>query len=222
MTQISTGNAASTSVAKTFFRVAGVSNNGTSAMVTTLTMDAHHDVVGDHHRFSAVTVGNDIWPLDHLGAFAMRTALELSGVNVIDLDIVVLFSNHCFTRSLRAYESVDDALIVMDGNEKRVFDQERYLLSRQFLPRVIWELPKRHILVADPARPNFVTFEIPAAAPGADPQRYAVFFEVKKDSTRPKRMLLRVQSAYILDKPHKRLLRAGKMRFQVILKRAYL
>jgi hypothetical protein len=98
---------------------------------------------------------------------------------------------------------------------------ERYALSRQYLPRLILELPSRHILVADPTRPNFVTFELPPAAPGAEPVRYAVFFEVKKDSVRRRRMLLRVQSAYILDKPNKRLLKADKMRFQVVLKRAY-
>ena len=133
----------------------------------------------------------------------------------------MLFSNHCFTRSLIQGEEVDDTLIVMDGSEKRVLDKERYDLSRQYLPRLILELPKRHIQVADPTRPNFVTFELSPTAPGADPVRYAVFFEVKKDSIRRKRMLLRVQSAYILDKPGKRLLKADKMRFQVVLKRAY-
>jgi len=59
--------------------------------------------------------------------------------------------------------------------------------------------PTRHILVADPTRPNFVTFELPPAAPGAEPVRYAVFFEVKKDSVRRRRMLLRVQSASFRD-----------------------
>jgi len=190
-------------------------------MITTVPMDDHHDVVADHHRFARVTVGTEIWQFDHLEAFAMRVPLELSPGKPIDVDIVVLFSNHCFTRGLNPGEVVEDARVVMDRSEKRVLDEDRYALSRQYLPRLILELPTRHILVADPTRPNYVTFELPPAAPGAEPMRYAVFFEVKKDSVRRKRMLLRVQSAYILDKPSKRLLKADKMRFQTILKRAY-
>ena len=190
-------------------------------MTAKVPMDDHHDVVADHHRFTGLAVGTEVWQLDHLEAFALRVPLELSPGKPVDIDIVVLFSNHCFTRGLNPGEVVDDDLIVMDGSEKRVVDKERYSLSRQYLPRLILELPTRHILVADPTRPNFVTFELPPVAPGAEPVRYAVFFEVKKDSVRRRRMLLRVQSAYILDKPSKRLLKADKMRFQVILKRAY-
>lgn len=190
-------------------------------MMTKIPMDDHHDVVADHHRFAGVTVGAEVWQFDHLDAFAMRVPLEISPQKPIDIDIVVLFSNHCFSRGLNQGEVVDDSLVIMDGSEKRVLDKERYALSRQYLPRLILDLPNRHILVADPTRPNFVTFELPSAELGAEPVRYAVFFEVKKDSVRRKRMLLRVQSAYILDKPSKRLLKADKMRFQVILKRAY-
>lgn len=184
-------------------------------------IDNHQDVVADHHRFVTVNVANEVWEFDHLEAFALRVALELAPGKPTDIDVVVLFSNHCFTRSLIQGEVVDDSLTVLDGSEKRVLDKERYDLSRQYLPKLILELPKRHIQVADQTKPNFVTFELPSTAPGADPVRYAVFFEVKKDSVRRKRMLLRVQSAYILKNPSKRLLKAEKMRFQVVLKRAY-
>ena len=44
-----------------------------------------------------------------------------------------------------------------------------------------------------------------------------MFFEVKKDRSRKRRLLLRIQSAYILENPSKRLLKAEKMRFHVIL-----
>lgn len=190
-------------------------------MMATVPMNPHHDVVEDHHRFAPMTVGDEIWHFDHLEAFAMRVSFETSPRKATDIDMVVLFSNHCFTRGLEPGEVVAETQIVMDGTEKRVLDRERYVLSRQYLPKLIWELPTRHILVADPTRPNYVTFELPMTTPGAEPKRYAVFFEVKKDKVRRKRMLLRVQSAYILDKPSKRLLKADKMRFQVILKRAY-
>lgn len=190
-------------------------------MMTKKPMDEHHDVVTAHHRFAAVTVGDVAWEFDHLEAFVMRLPVETSPGKLVDVDVVVLFSNHCFTREVAEDEVVDAAHVVMDGAVRRVLDKERYALSRKYLPQLILELPTRHIQVADPTRPNFVTFELPPAEPGAEPLRYAVFFEVKKDSVRRKRLLLRVQSAYILEKPSKRLLKADKMRFQVILKRAY-
>lgn len=190
-------------------------------MTDAVPMNQHHDVVEDHHRFAPMTVDDETWHFDHLEAFAMRVSFEVSSGKALEVDMVVLFSNHCFTRSLEPDEVVAETQIVMDGTEKRVLDRERYGLSRQYLPKLIWELPTRHILVADPTRPNYVTFEMPVTTPGVEPKLYAVFFEVKRDKVRRKRMLLRVQSAYILDKPSKRLLKADKMRFQVILKRAY-
>lgn len=185
-------------------------------------MSDHHDLVESHHRFATLTVCNEVWEFDHLEAFAMRVPVELGSNQSADIDVIVLFSNHCFTRGLETPdELVDEGLIVMDGSEQRVLDRKRYQLSRQYLPKLILELPTRHVQVADPTRPNFVTFEIPPIVTGEQPVRYAVFFEVKRDRKRKRRVLLRVQSAYILDEPSKRLLKADKMRFQVILKRAY-
>lgn len=192
-------------------------------MLTSKTpMDDHQELVESHHRFATLTVCNEVWEFDHLEAFVMKVPVEMGPSQVADLDVVVLFSNHCFTRGLETPdELVEKNLIVMDGSEPRVLDRERYQLSRQYLPRLILELTTRHVQVADPTRPNFVTFELPSMATGAPPLRYAVFFEVKRDRKRKRRVLLRVQSAYILDEPSKRLLKAEKMRFQVILKRAY-
>jgi len=191
-------------------------------LMTKTPMDDHHELVEPHHRFATLTVCEEVWELDHLEAFAMKVPVELVPNQVTDLDVIVLFSNHCFTRGLATPdELVDESLIVMDGSERRVLDRERYQLSRRYLPQLILKLPTRHVQVADPTRPNFVTFELPSMAAGEPPLRYAVFFEVKRDRRRKRRVLLRVQSAYILDEPSKRLLKADKMRFQVILKRAY-
>ena len=189
--------------------------------ITRVPIDKHHDAVSSHQRFAAVAMGTEVWRFDHLEPFAMRVPLEVSPGNSVAIDIVVLFSNHCFTRGLGPGEVVDTAHVIMDGGEKRVLDEVRYALSRQYLPGLILDLPNRHILVADRARPSFVTFELPRSAAGAPAAWYAVFFELKKDSVRRKRMLLRVQSAYVLETPSKRLLNADKMRFQVIMKRAY-
>ena len=190
--------------------------------MTKTSMDDHHELIESHHRFATLTVRDEIWEFDHLEAFAMKVPVDLSTNHAVDLDVIVLFSNHCFTRGLvTPDELVDESLIVMDKSESRVLDRERYQLSRQYLPQLILELPMRHIQVADSTRPSFVTFELPSMATGEPPIRYAVFFEVKRDRKRKRRVLLRVQSAYILEEPSKRLLKADKMRFQVILKRAY-
>ena len=190
--------------------------------MTKTSMDDHHELIESHHRFATLTVRDEIWEFDHLEAFAMKVPVDLSTNHAVDLDVIVLFSNHCFTRGLvTPDELVDESLIVMDKSELRVLDRERYQLSRQYLPQLILELPMRHIQVADSTRPSFVTFELPSMATGEPPIRYAVFFEVKRDRKRKRRVLLRVQSAYILEEPSKRLLKADKMRFQVILKRAY-
>lgn len=204
------------------FQEQGVKKNRAGMLMIKTPMDDHHELVDPHHRFATLTVCEEVWEFDHLEAFVMKVPVELISNQVADLDVIVLFSNHCFTRGLETPdELVDESLIVMNGSEPRVLDRERYLLSRQYLPQLILELPTRHVQVADPTRPNFVTFELPSMATKEQPIRYAVFFEVKRDRKRKRRVLLRVQSAYILDEPSKRLLKADKMRFQVILKRAY-
>ena len=189
--------------------------------MTSLSMAFHQDAVSDDHRFPSRSHGDAVWTFDHLEAFVMHMDVECGPTSTVPVDVVVLFSNHCFTREIRAGEVVDEAHVVMDGRVRRVLDETRYDLSRRYLPRLVRELPVRQIRVADPSRPNFVTLELPPAAPGVAPQHYAVFFEVKKDQQRRHRMLLRVQSAYVLDRPARRLLQAEKMRFPVILKRAF-
>lgn len=186
-----------------------------------LSMEFHQDAVSDDHRFPSRSLGGIVWTFEHLEAFVMHMEVPCEPAPPVVVDVVVLFSNHCFTREAKAGEVVDESRVVMDGRTRRVLDETRYALSRQYLPRLIRELPVRQIRVADPSRPNFVTLELPPAAPGAAPQHYAVFFEVKKDQQRRHRMLLRVQSAYVLDRPARRLLQAEKMRFPVILKRAF-
>jgi hypothetical protein len=188
--------------------------------VQTTSIDGHHDAVTDDHKHTPRAFGDETWTFEHLQAFVMRVPLELTPRNMVELDVVVLFSNHCFTRELKPGEAIDDSLIVMDGSIRRVMDKQRYDLSRMYLPQLVHELVSRHIRVADASRPNFVTLELQPAQAGADPMHYAMFFEVKKDRARKRRMLLRVQSAYILENPSKRLLKADKMRFHVILKRA--
>ena len=184
------------------------------------TIADHHDAVTDDHKHLPRSFGDETWTFDHLQAFVMKILVEQTPKTIVELDVVVLFANHCFSRELKAGEVVDESIIVMDGNIQRVLDQKRYELSLKYLPQLVHDLEKRLIRIADESRPNFVTFELQPTSAGEEPLHYAMFFEVKKDRSRKRRMLLRVQSAYILDNPSKRLLEAKKMRFHIILKRA--
>lgn len=183
-------------------------------------LDGHQDAVADDHKHAPRQFGDELWTFDHLQAFVMKAEIELMAKKPVEVDVVVLFSNHCFSREKKDGEVVDGSLIVMDGSIHRVMDKQRYELSRQYLPQLVCDLHARHIRVADPSRPNFVTLEIQPTHPEEETLHYAMFFEVKKDRFRKRRMLLRIQSAYILENPSKRLLNADKMRFHVILKRA--
>jgi hypothetical protein len=184
-------------------------------------MDDHHGVVQPRFRFPSRTIGLEIWDFSHLEAFAFKVELDLTPGSLTEVDVIVLFACHCFTRDQAKDEIVSADLIWNDGHETRVLDRERYDLSLIFLPRIVFELQQRRIQIADPARPNYVTFEIPPGQDRAKPGRYAVFFEVEKDTQRRKRLLLRIQSAYLLENPTKRLLKGDKINFRVLLKKAY-
>lgn len=189
-------------------------------MLMTTIVD-HHDAVTEDHKHSPRQFGAEVWTFDHLQAFVIKVQIELPSKSKVHVDVVVLFANHCFSREIQSGEVIEEALVVMDGSIRRVMDKQRYDLSRKYLPQLVHELATRHIRIADASRPNFVTLELQPALEGEEPLHYAMFFEVKKDRARKRRLLLRVQSAYILENPSKRLLQADKMRFHVILKRAF-
>ncbi|WP_176049550.1 hypothetical protein [Burkholderia sp. BCC1644] len=137
------------------------------------------------------------WDLSHLRPMTFTCDLETG----FDVTVLVLFSCHCFTRSFtwdpRTRDAIPDDEIYDDGREVRVLCADRYRASRQLLRDVIAGLATRRIVVANERQPNFVTVE--AVSSDGMPRVYAVFFEVSKDRTRKRRLILRVQSAYMLD-----------------------
>lgn len=182
-------------------------------------MNLHYDVIAPHHRFGNIQYKGSPWDLSHLEAFALRLDPGLG----FEIDIVILFSCHCFSHALdkdnRPKSEIPDSEIYENSRERRVLNEERYQLSRQYLPKLIHELPQRKIQVAGNTTPNFMTFEF---IDSDDTRKlYAVFFEVEKDRSRKKRLLLRVQSAYILEALTHRKQKAGKVSFNVLLKAAY-
>ncbi|WP_423379915.1 hypothetical protein [Burkholderia sp. LMG 32019] len=147
--------------------------------------------------FPPMRYRGESWDLSHLRPLTFTCDLETG----FDVTVLVLFSCHCFTRSFkwdpRTRDAIPDDEIYDDGREVRVLCADRYRASRRLLRDVITGLAMRRIVVADERQPNFVTVE--AVSSDGTPRVYAVFFEVSKDRTRKRRLILRVQSAYMLD-----------------------
>jgi len=183
-------------------------------------MAGHLEVVEAHHRFSGVEFKGKAWDLSHLDAFALRIDPGLG----FAIDVVVLFSCHCFTRSHkqdgRPLHAVPDDERFDNGRESRVLCNSRYELSRRFLPWLIKELPHRTIQFAGTDPLNFITLE-ELDSSGEVERHYAVFFEVRRDNRRRKRLLLHVQSAYELTELTIRQSKAKKVKFPTLLRAAY-
>jgi len=132
----------------------------------------HTDAVEPRHRFPAVHFYGEKWDLRHLDAFALRIDPDLG----FEVDVVVLFTCHCFTHSItrdaRALLEIPPDEIYEDDLERRVLSKERYELSRRFLPGLVKNLPKRAIRYAGDNSLNYFTAEVT----GTDrPGVYAVF-----------------------------------------------
>ncbi len=151
------------------------------------------------------------WDLAHLNPFAFRDVANGTAV-----DVIVFFSCHCFTHKERddARTVVPTAEIYNDGEETRVLNEDRYLLSRQMLPRLVQALKERHIRVLE-GGDSFVTIE--AITHGGNAVHYLVLFTLRKDRLRKGRFLLRVKTAYVRDVLTNELKKAGKVRFHVLL-----
>jgi hypothetical protein len=179
----------------------------------------HDDVVEKKHRFPAITFRGTKWDLSHLDAFAMRIDPGLG----FEVDVVFLFSCHCFTHSI-GWDGRDSADIPPDElyddeGKTRVLCEERYSLSQRLLRQIMESCRQRTIRFGAEYPQNFFTLE--DNAPNPAPGVYAVFFEVNRDRLRKRRLLIQVQSAYRLEVLKKRLRNAGKVRFDTLLKAAY-
>jgi hypothetical protein len=172
------------------------------------------------HRFLPLTYDGKTWDLSHLDSFAFRCDPGLG----TKIDVVVIFSCHCFTRSFhrdpRSREEVSSMELFDDGKEKRVLDPERYELSRVLLRNMATELPNRRIIIANEQRRNFMTWQIHNA--DSTNSTYGVFFDVERDTTRKGRVVLRIQSAYMLENGlTKRQKEAKKVSWMTLIKAAY-
>lgn len=180
-------------------------------------IEEHKDALPPESRFGRVVYQGAEWDLAHLQPFAFRHAINPE----LTVDVVVFFSCHCFTHDMKKdqRDDIPEEEIYDDGRELRVLNPERYELSRQQLPSLVEQLASRHIRVMAHGRPNFLTVEIIDRNGVQVP--YTVFFEVTKDRSRRKRMILRVQSAHARQELTKRQAKARKVRLDVLLRAVY-
>jgi len=120
----------------------------------------------------------------------------------------VIFSLHCFTKELPS-GSYDRKMTYSDAREMRLFDFERYELSKR-LPGIIETLAQRKCFHT--GHGNFVTVEV-VRGDGVTVD-YHVFFTASK-SDRKGCVNIYIQSAYV---PDRKVSSSGKsIRFLVIL-----
>lgn len=149
-------------------------------------------------RFQSIDYHGSTWDLSHLNSFAFKCDLGAHCKVVV----VVMLSCHCFSRSFardgRARAEIRDTEIYDDGREQRVLDPARYTLSKLLLRNLVMTLCNRPIVIADERQPNFMTMQ--QVNVDGKASLYAVFFEVEKNKARRHRLILRIQSAYLLER----------------------
>lgn len=112
---------------------------------------------------------------------------------------IIEFGLHCFTRGLNLHknekwEAIQSDLIYSDPREKRIFDFNRYELSKK-LPDITRDISKKNCFHT--GKENFFIIEL-LNEEGLR-QEYEVYFQVSKSKGK---LRLFVQSAYIRDLKH--------------------
>ena len=108
----------------------------------------------------------------------------------------VLFGLHCFTRGIKEGEKPNESLLYRDSRECRVFDCQRYVLSKQ-LPAIVEGLPLRKCYHS--GKGNFFVVEI--ITQDGNRQNYEIYFKASPASKKGV-VNIYVQSAYVRDATH--------------------
>jgi hypothetical protein len=114
-------------------------------------------------------------------------------------DVQVIFSLHCFTRSCQSAEEASGVLAYSDSRETRIFDFHRYECSKR-LPAIVQALPTASCYHT--GHGNFFTVEI-LNDETRSAETYEVYFSASRSGTKPVRVNLFVQSAYVRDPAHR-------------------
>jgi hypothetical protein len=146
-------------------------------------------------KWAAFQHDGRIYDLSHLHPRTLqfeRPATENLPTVIFKVDVT--FGQHCFSRGLPRVGTHDKALECTDGRETRLFDFERWELSKR-LPEIIQTLDERKC--RNTGQGNFFTIEI--VTESGRKRDYDVFFAASK-SSRKGTINLYVQSAYVREK----------------------
>jgi hypothetical protein len=141
------------------------------------------------------------YDLSHLNEFECTFVQDAkNGKPEITYFFIIEFGLHCFTRSLNSHkneqwDSIKSDLLYSDSREKRIFDFNRYELSKK-LPAITSDISKNTCFHT--GKENFFIIEL-LNEQGVQ-QEYEVYFQVSKSKDKLK---LFVQSAYIRDSTHR-------------------
>lgn len=155
--------------------------------------------------------GGKTYDLSHLEPIRMEVEYEEKKVLVKRM-VTFLFSCHCYSRSPVTSEDVSHDMVVMDGNCSRVFSEERYELSR-LLPDLVRDLPNQKIYQTE--HRNYL--HLPCVDKLGQKFTYLIAIRIKKGGGD---ILVRIESAYPIDKLEDRRKRDKPMRFKVALSKA--
>ena len=153
--------------------------------------------------YSPIHVNGEVFTLEHLAPITRPIQLELRGGLRKQVDVEFRFSSHCYSRGLAHGEIAPAGLEVPDGSahqpRPRVFDRERYQLSRQ-LVGLIDQLIQSNGPVSKTRHENFYRIDhVETTRAGVERTvAYFVFFHARKVQApnRPKSLLVWVESAY--------------------------
>jgi hypothetical protein len=142
--------------------------------------------------------GGACYDLSHLHPRTCRYEQPAKGDKPARIYTVdVIFSLHCFTRGVLNNAVVDAALFYANDRETRVFDFQRYELSKQ-LPAIIGSLGERKCFPT--GHDNF--FSVALIDRDGNSIEYDIFFTASRASRKKGVANLYIQSAYVRDQEH--------------------
>ena len=127
--------------------------------------------------------------------------------------VLVLYTNHCFTRSPKTDETCAPDCVFPDDYEVRLFDPERYELSKN-LPGIITSLGNKKLFTNGNKREKYFCVEI--ASRDGQTVEYEIYIKLKK--IEKGKLELLVESAFVRDPAEKSRRPKGiVVRFVVVL-----
>ncbi len=163
-------------------------------------------------RWSSLKLGEVVFDLSHLDDFKFDLIVpSKDGKPEQRYEFGVVFSMHCFTTTEYAEDGTwPHEREYRDSREVRLFDEERYELSKH-LPEVVRGIATRQCFLDPEHEGDYFLVEKIVQEKSLS---YHVFFKLSQAATK-QQMTLYVKSAYVPDRPARRKTPAP-VRFSVI------